>query len=266
VAKEQKFCIFCGGSGLSKEHIWPEWGAELVPTILDPHNTTFHFQEGPIPIPKQTRMVKTRQGHTVTTKRRVVCRDCNHGWMATLEDDVRPIIVPMITGSKTTLTKYSMNTLLKWVVLKAIIIDQLFNHEGPIIRQFERTTFFQTREVPPWFQVWIGSHNCETWKHGIARSTIALKTLPGPDGRIDRSKNVQMITFGFGHLLMQIYTTTTNQGFYISVDTIGKLMPIWPQRPRMIHWPLPLLTDAQAYGLTTILSDYLKAAKVQWEP
>ena len=29
-AKGQKFCIFCGGPGLSKTHIWPKWLNELL--------------------------------------------------------------------------------------------------------------------------------------------------------------------------------------------------------------------------------------------
>ena len=43
-----------------------------------------------------------KPGHNKRWKARVVCGDCNNGWMSDLENDhAKPVLTPLITGDAT---------------------------------------------------------------------------------------------------------------------------------------------------------------------
>lgn len=88
-------CILCNREAtLTREHVLPQWVRYLPPG------------EGPF----STRRVSANGGAVEYTSTgieivaRVVCGDCNGGWMAELEANVRPVLSPMINGRLQTMT------------------------------------------------------------------------------------------------------------------------------------------------------------------
>jgi hypothetical protein len=77
-------CVFCGSSGVSLEHVFPEWIVELLRDKLGSGGWT-----------RTRRSEKWIQPKLEITVKRV-CKPCNNGWMAELEDRARPILSPMI--------------------------------------------------------------------------------------------------------------------------------------------------------------------------
>ena len=40
-SKAQGKCIFCGGEGLTKEHVWPNWIKSVLPRDSTEHHTQY---------------------------------------------------------------------------------------------------------------------------------------------------------------------------------------------------------------------------------
>ncbi len=56
-------------------------------------------------------------------KPRVVCRDCNTGWMSLLDGATKPILRPLILGEKRHLTSEDQKILATWVCLKNMVAE-----------------------------------------------------------------------------------------------------------------------------------------------
>jgi hypothetical protein len=84
-------CIFCGGRGLTKEHVWPKWlrGA-LDPSITTPRH--FYSTSGF----GRRRSYTHRSGSIESRRMRIVCERCNTGWMSRLQNNegVTPKALP----------------------------------------------------------------------------------------------------------------------------------------------------------------------------
>src|SRR5258708_22229096 len=82
----KRICAFCGSRDLSAEHVLPDWltrvGLSQAAVVYEvgPPNRRPHRWSGP--------------PFKLTTKR--VCRRCNTGWMADLENAAKPLLVRMI--------------------------------------------------------------------------------------------------------------------------------------------------------------------------
>src|SRR5262245_60346225 len=99
--RHQRPCGFlCGGSIVSKEHLWPEWIGRLIQ--LDRRRKLSVDQTH-----RDFASVRTRQWFERRwphTKIPMPCKNCNSGWMSRLESTVRPFFTPMIvSGEKTAL-------------------------------------------------------------------------------------------------------------------------------------------------------------------
>ena len=98
-------CIFCRGTGLTKEHVLPDWLRVIFPrSATDTH--TFGSYDWPCIIGHAVPIQNTRsaQGQIGSKKVRVVCRACNNGWLSQLEAAVQPILSDLISGYARTLT------------------------------------------------------------------------------------------------------------------------------------------------------------------
>src|SRR5690349_12765505 len=87
-------CIFCGSSGpMSREHVLARWIHKRFPS--DGTQEHWHRTEAGDGTVKERRYRIVPFELTV----REVCRGCNNGWMAELENVIRPILDPMMTSS-----------------------------------------------------------------------------------------------------------------------------------------------------------------------
>ena len=48
MSKPQKRCIFCGATGMSREHIWGDWlKKHVVATTMPKHSSSVHVAQPP---------------------------------------------------------------------------------------------------------------------------------------------------------------------------------------------------------------------------
>jgi hypothetical protein len=122
-------CLFCGGNlqgQAAEEHIFPRWllreldieGEVITPTHLSAFDmgTELSRREHVL-----GRLVEGR-----------VCRDCNCGWMADLENAARPLLLELIRGRRDVWTLLTAEGLLlaRWVLKTTAVLNSASNYSN----------------------------------------------------------------------------------------------------------------------------------------
>src|ERR1043166_1487280 len=97
-----KKCIFCGQAPTTKEDVWPTWLKSYLPRDL-PH----YFASISIinPFGEITSTRKKWQGDPRSRRAKCVCARCNNGWMSRLQERAKPLVLALVRGDQTTLTR-----------------------------------------------------------------------------------------------------------------------------------------------------------------
>ena len=116
-------CIFCNQQKeKSKEHIWPRW---LQKEIGHNEKTTY---QGVHLSPIYPKSIRVHSGESLVFGD--ICKDCNNGWMSTLEADCKPIIIKLINNRNTitALNKIEREKLSVWAFKTALMINAGSNY------------------------------------------------------------------------------------------------------------------------------------------
>lgn len=145
----KRTCLFCGSTEtLTREHVWPRWLEKVLPgTGVKPSHV--YSEEG--------RPTREFVAPDYSIQVRVVCGSCNHGWMADLENQARPVLTPMITASDAvTLDAASQRLLLAWVLKTGMMMEQAQTGMATIPSAHHR--FMGEHHVAPArVQAWVGA-------------------------------------------------------------------------------------------------------------
>jgi hypothetical protein len=254
-------CIFCQRLGnLSKEHLWSDWMTDLFPQEAVPahHEVISVRSRKVIPVRSNT---MTRQGGVITKKLRVVCRDCNHGWMKALEEAARPILTPLIVGDPIVLNRDQQKILAEWITLKMMVAE----HNIPadvVVLQADRDRFYTDRTIPPYFHIWALSSHSEKWRSRYIRHNATF-SLPGTIPASPK-KNTQSIAWGVGRLFIFVMMTLAeglNLLEFINVHPF--VLKLFPYSGEML--PLPFLRsidDASGDRMAGTLDLLVQSPKV----
>jgi hypothetical protein len=128
--KEQRKCLFCGNSDLTKEHVFPKWVFTIVRKPFEP------FKESALPLDVLNESVAGRlprfnedfsDGRRVSRdnfKLRLLCRTCNNGWMSDAEALAKRLIGDLLL-SQSAQRKFTLQEsydLAHWALLKALVL------------------------------------------------------------------------------------------------------------------------------------------------
>lgn len=246
--KPQRFCLFCGGPGLTRTHIWPDW----LNRLLRPPNA--RLEELEHPRDETVRKLKLKQGSVFSQKPYLCCAKCNGGWMKRFEDEMLKFSRPLFTSLEQTtrLSETQTRVLAVWASLITILAE-FIDHKGSVCISAEDRRFLMERLRPPdtWTILAI-SINSATWyakyrhfaKHIAQFTSIAEYHAAVAGGKTQN--NCQISTFGMGRLLVQIFSCPNDQSWliqdYESFASASGVTQIWPLRKRL--WPLtPRLTS-----------------------
>ena len=92
-------CIFCGGPGMTKQHVFPNWLNTVLPLSENSHTQLLNnvsFDMGGNAIVSTD--VNVQQGHRRTRKMRNVCSRCNNVWMSNIENACKPLLTKLFSG------------------------------------------------------------------------------------------------------------------------------------------------------------------------
>ncbi len=123
---ESPKCLFCQSTNISKEHIFPIW---LRPYLKE---TTFrgtnfsNFGDETLNsiFESATTKGKKESSHGYTTK--LVCVDCNTGWLSLLENEIKGILIDggkLINSISERIDPIKANKLSRWLIIKALLLS-----------------------------------------------------------------------------------------------------------------------------------------------
>jgi hypothetical protein len=266
MSKPQKRCIFCGATGMSKEHIWGDWMKKHVATTMPKHSSSVHVVNPPGEA--DTFRVWTRSGDPLQSKARVVCTTCNNTWLSRIQNTTKPLLIPMFTGQTCVLGVPAQTTIATWAAMATMTAEHLT--KGPslvAVSQADREWLWKKGTPPPDWRIWIGRfqrHKLpERWTHCSVpiyerEPMIAANGMP--------QCNTQTTTFMIGDLLVHAMSAAFPNH---AQDWDWRSWPrgqqvvtqIWPTVESATVWPIQSvsLTDADAYHIARAFFGWVDA-------
>jgi hypothetical protein len=224
-------CAFCPETaGITGEHLWSAWAGKM-----------FGERRYTITRKESDGRVLTWSLQELSAKTRVVCGDCNSGWMSDLENQIKPIIGEMICNcTQTTLNSKDIATVAVWAYTKAIVAEHSHHNTVPFWTFAERQRFRQTLAIPPGLQIWLASLPVA---RGLFKSYLVQTPLNTP-----QRFELNVFTYGLGHFVIQVVNTR------------------WAKKAFRRHRPCPTLTQAPEWDDCSIPVWPSKGESVLWPP
>lgn len=196
--RPQGKCAFCGNPGITKAHIFPEWLQPFNPATGDAHEEiTGRFETFESSALMAPYSIRIRQGSTGSRKVRKVCGKCNSGWMSSIEERCKPIVVNLLNGEDIALNLDSQKLLAAWLSLIAMT-HELLKVLTPAIPHTDREYLRANQEPPPRWRIWLARYPGRRWHDHVLRWNGLWLSASGNEN-IDRPKcNTQVTTLVIG--------------------------------------------------------------------
>jgi hypothetical protein len=129
MAKLAKSCIFCGGTGLSKEHIWPDWMRGYIPRANHSkvawHGVGKHPDPQRFDKPEWSLGALARPGDTGSKRLRCVWKTCNNGWMSGLQTLNKPLLTSLLQGHwpANSFSAADLERLSAWITMFTMVVE-----------------------------------------------------------------------------------------------------------------------------------------------
>lgn len=243
---------------MSKEHLWPEWMHPYLPEIPEPKywtavaSATDEYE--------QLDRLKPQMGHVYTKHIKVVCRNCNSGWMGDIEETVIPILTPIIQGYFATLGPDEQCKLATWVALKVLVAEH-DKYAMPVSTKPILKKFMKNHTVPDEMKIWIGRHNVFAWSSGWWSRGLTMSSQPKMSVRPLR-KNIQTSAIGIGQLFTLAFFSRFSR-VHLEIDN-PFVFRIWPIASDHIEWPIHIMPPPMVGALANILDDLEARPDVVW--
>ena len=225
-------CVFCGGTPVTSEHVWPGWIAKYLPREKAEHYRLVESAEG--------RDLQSRGfRYPFTTEAKCICKPCNEGWMHELEMNCRVRALAHDPGKPQRLHEWRQAIAATWALKTAMMIEHSDSPDTrtiplaiyPMFRWFLRpTTMTQV-----WMVHYVGE-NPHPFGHALLRAQVVEPE--GPVEPDDAEPYVLVVGAGqiafwiLGHLVQ-------GAGLYRPRSEVtGRIVQIWPVTSEAT-WPPP---------------------------
>jgi hypothetical protein len=209
-------CAFCGSPPTTDEHVWAKWISE---ELRGRGSFVTQSEHGP----------RRQNSINITVP---VCSTCNNRWLSVLENDVRPVLAPLVRGEKTALLSVRDQCLLaSWGVKTALLLD--LSTGSPVVPAGFFHDFRLRRCPLESHVVWLGAYrgsNRAVWARHRGLQLGAGPAEP-PLGFVT--------TFTAFRVIFQVVGHFTAGGATIRDDRLWSagLHQTWPVRDESIEWP-----------------------------
>jgi hypothetical protein len=255
MAKPPGRCIFCEQTGLTKEHVFPDWMNGVYPK--GSYNKLEHLRAFD-PKRQADQLVgessRIHQGGPANRKVRVVCTRCNTGWLSRLQNRAKPVLIPLIQGDGCLVKVAAQRIIALWGAVIAITAEYTQPSLPHAITPQDRHYMWRNDNPPDDWQIWIG-HYIGTEKamsYAQVRFTLSPKGSSLIPSGIAPTTNTQVATMIFGKLYLYLFASSLGG---IGPLRLGDhLRPIWPLSGSDISWPPTLgLSDRDRISLNNRL-------------
>jgi len=202
-------CIFCGGGPISKEHVWAKWMRDYLPAgrgVQYIHETkldTDSIRTRPGPL--------DRKGDMRSQKLRVVCRACNNGWMSTLQNLTKPVLLPFLLMERHELGPSQQEALATWATMFTMIYETTIP-EHAATDPVQRGVFLRNRSPPEYWMYWCAPFD--------GRSTPAIQTgfrssdrRPAVEGEATLIHKASVTLCGAGGISLAVMAVSSRQAY-----------------------------------------------------
>jgi hypothetical protein len=254
-------CIFCNERGLTHEHMYADWLRDYIPRTMTEHRT----RSALVHLDKEEASIQRRTGDPHSRRIRCVCEPCNNEWMSQLQEDVKPFLVPMLKGEKTSLRLRGQTVLAAWITMTVMVAEHV-DRRMVAVPSSDRHYLREHRKAPLHWRIWIGRHQAEThplFTHNVLpfapKEEVEALAIPVTD----RAANTQTTTICVGNLLIHVMSSVVAHSIIrrwrLPLPVRAGMAQIWPVRTPVVPWPSGLtLTDA---GIDLLAQEFANKAR-----
>lgn len=233
-------CVFCNRQAtLTAEHLWSVWMGNLLQD--EKHVIRRQFAGEPA--------IRSWVTNSLDITARVVCEDCNGGWMSDLESrHAQPAMTDLIlSDARQDLTQERVHSIAAFAFKTAVIghaMDRGRSLSFPnlIFSRANLRKFSHSLTIPNGIHVWVGCFSSNDLRNGLFRISYG-KTPPG----IPNGFKLYACSFGIGRLIFQIVAaqwikprdrrTLIVPVFQQAAAWMPLSINIWPYVGRTLTWP-----------------------------
>jgi hypothetical protein len=238
---------------MTREHIWPQWISKL---LLAPTGAQ-HVQHE---LRRWGRSERRWSKRVLDATIRAVCKQCNEGWLSTLEDKVaKPILEPLILGDSRLLTPADCMAIARWVYKMALCFEFADgDRDDPVFFSEAERHEFKTAQQLPNVSIWAG--RCASDRAAFVKSVIRAII----DYRDNRRYRLIATTLTVGQLAIQVVAMRNDAGRLMRPNQLDKFEP-------RSHWQdhLVALCPASDSAIRTsekqiLVDDDIAALMLRW--
>ncbi|MGH9199317.1 MAG: hypothetical protein ACRD1T_26755, partial [Acidimicrobiia bacterium] len=161
---------FCGAKPLTKEHMLPKWLRDLLGSNQLMHR---HGVEGPEQTYERSEWEATPASQTL----KLLCSDCNNNWGGSIEAAAKPILLPMIRGEETRLTREKQAVVSLWMAKTMMVFDRSHPRTS-VIPEDDLRYVRANNEPPPAAVGWLSNYSGEKYV-AVHVSSTSPYAIPG---------------------------------------------------------------------------------------
>jgi hypothetical protein len=242
-------CIFCDTKEkLTKEHLWSKWLRQLVSHDAFRHQRT----EKIFKLEGIDLSVRTYGGDARNRGLKAVCRDCNSGWMSSIDERAKGVLTPLIKGERFILDKDRQLIVATWIAMKAMVSEFFFDASTVAITPEEREFLRERKEPPDKWKIWIGNYNRGAWDGQLVHAVHGIGSPESIAHKDPKWPNTQTTTLVVGHLYCHIFSSDIS--LRISLGEISRLLAqVWPIQDGFVAWPTNVIDDTTAAAIATTI-------------
>lgn len=249
-------CVFCGASGLTREHVIPRWLTAVLPEQAQwrGQDQATLYTDRAIPDGEPLHREVAERFNAMTVK--AVCAQCNNDFMNEIEKAARPILATMIRGQLAiALDPSSLTKVATWAVKTGLMIQLTGQEPARLDRLYEH--LFREGIPSDACRIWLGQIDDEDW---ALRAEYPSMLVQSEGEVLDASDppNVLTVTLGLGRLLFHMFLPADPaRSYWFDLHTtFAGMIPVWP-KPASVNWPPSRATRGdEAWALTMILPMY----------
>jgi hypothetical protein len=237
----KRHCIFCGQSPVSREHFFADW---IINALGGP---------------KKIRRVAsddTVSEFTAPLIVRCVCKQCNNGWMSSLEASAKPMITEFLNDKPISLTPEQQRILALWATKMAMVGEEHKSQgKDRFYTQEQREALYQNSKIPAGTNVQIGRFTGSGLHHVGTEVWWSIKEVP-------KALHGCITTLVVGHLVVQVTTVRAEIETHITNveipmrtgDWDSLLFDILPASTKAVTWPPIRSFNGSAHSADFILN------------
>ncbi len=233
-----RVCIFCGPTTakMTKEHLVPDWVSLLFHRA--PKGNQYRVEHYSA---SQAGAQKTiYPAPSLNRRARVVCKDCNEGWLSTLENNyAKPLLTPLILGFHGRTFSHDQLAVVNSWTMKSAFVFEHGTSEAETARfysQAERSAFMATLAPPESAYIWLAEFRGGPKSHRGFQMIHSLRyELDDPPGIC----KAQVVTITIGNFAFQVFAGRWPERFRPIAPRAWhrSTVAVWPFHSCAVRWP-----------------------------